>query len=126
MVEGPVKIVMAIKEPENRHILWMRPYLDKEGYELLYYGSKGWTRWLPCCSSEELWKSEEDEPLEEPKKNKEDEFSEQTSPDYTGDKEDKPLEEIPPNCIRDREGTAYEVSPSVFPPKRKTSCGCPN
>lgn len=49
MVEGPVKIVMAIKEPENRHILWMRPYLDKEGYELLYYGSRGWTRWLPCC-----------------------------------------------------------------------------
>lgn len=98
MVEGPVKIVMAIKEPENKHVLWMRPYLDKEGYELLYYGSKGWTRWIPCC------------PPEEPRRSKEDE----------------PLEEIPSKEIGDTEGALYEITPAMFPPERKTSCGCPN
>lgn len=47
MVEGPVKIVMSYKEV-NRHHIWMRPFLHREGYELLYYGAKGWT---PLCCS---------------------------------------------------------------------------
>lgn len=49
MVEGKIEIFLSYKEPEYRdNILWLRPYLDKEGYELLYYGAKGWTRFVPC------------------------------------------------------------------------------
>lgn len=44
MVEGKVEIYLSHKEPEfEERTLWLRPYLDKEGYELLYYGSEGWT-----------------------------------------------------------------------------------
>lgn len=98
MVEGPVKIVMAIKEPEDKNLLWMRPYLDKEGYELLYYGSKGWTRLIPCC------------PLEVP-----------NTQGYL-----EPLEEISPKEMGDTEGTSYSIASVKSPPDRKTSCGCPN
>lgn len=48
MVEGPVKIFMAYKEPDSKHVIWMRPFLDKEGYEFLYFGAKGWTP-FECC-----------------------------------------------------------------------------
>lgn len=43
MTEGIVRIYMSIKEPEDKNILWMRPCLTKEGYKILFYGSKGWT-----------------------------------------------------------------------------------
>lgn len=49
MTEGIVRIYLSYVEPEDKGLLWMRPYLDKEGYELLYFGAKGWTRWIPCC-----------------------------------------------------------------------------
>lgn len=49
MVEGKVEIFLSYKEPEYRdNLLWLRPYLDREGYELLYYGANGWTRFIPC------------------------------------------------------------------------------
>lgn len=48
MTEGPIHIWMAYKEPENKEILWLRPYLDREGYELLFYGAKGWTPFCLC------------------------------------------------------------------------------
>lgn len=50
MAEGIVKIYRSYKEPEDKNLIWMRPYLNREGYELLFYGSLGWMRWLPCCT----------------------------------------------------------------------------
>lgn len=52
MTEGKVELFLSYKEPEYRdNLLWMRPYLSKEGYEILYYGSKGWTPLCTCCIS---------------------------------------------------------------------------
>lgn len=49
MVEGKVEIYLSHKEPEYRdNLMWLRPYLDREGYELLYWGAKGWTTFVPC------------------------------------------------------------------------------
>lgn len=53
MTEGIVKIYLSYVEPRNKELLWMRPYLDKEGYELLFYGSRGWTPWCLHCKMEE-------------------------------------------------------------------------
>lgn len=50
MTKGIVRIYLSVVEPEDKNLLWMRPFLDKEGYELLYFGSTGWIKWLPCCS----------------------------------------------------------------------------
>lgn len=51
MVEGEIKIFLSYKEPEYRdNIMWLRPYLDREGFELLYYGANGWTVFIPCYS----------------------------------------------------------------------------
>lgn len=47
MTEGIIRIYMSYLEPEDKGLIWMRPYLDKEGYELLFYGSKGWMNL--CC-----------------------------------------------------------------------------
>lgn len=44
-----VEIILSKKEPLVKSNLWMRPYLDKEGYELLYYGAIGWTPLIPRC-----------------------------------------------------------------------------
>lgn len=54
MTEGIVRIYMSYVEPEDKGLLWLRPYLDKEGYELLFFGSKGWTRFVPCCPEEKI------------------------------------------------------------------------
>lgn len=54
MTEGLVRIYLSYKEPEDKNLLWMRPYLDKEGYELLYFGAEGWTRWVPCCPDNKI------------------------------------------------------------------------
>lgn len=48
MTEGKVEIYLSHKEPD-KNLLWLRPYLDKDGYELLYFGVKGWTPL--CCNS---------------------------------------------------------------------------
>lgn len=44
MTEGFVKIYMSVKEPD-KNVLWLRPRLCDGGYDLLYYGSKGWELW---------------------------------------------------------------------------------
>lgn len=44
MGEGKIEIYLSYKEPEFKNILWLRPYLDREGYELLFYGVNGWTK----------------------------------------------------------------------------------
>lgn len=47
MKEGKIEIYLSYKEPEYRdNIMWLRPYLDREGYELLYYGASGWTSFV--------------------------------------------------------------------------------
>lgn len=42
MREGPVTIVLRVKEPMSHDVLWLRPRLHDEGYDLLYYGNHGW------------------------------------------------------------------------------------
>lgn len=42
MILQEKKILCSIKEPDRNH-LWLRPILDKDGYDLLYYGVNGWT-----------------------------------------------------------------------------------
>lgn len=50
MTEGKVELFLSYKEPEYRdNLLWMRPYLNKEGYEVLFYGVNGWTPLCTCC-----------------------------------------------------------------------------
>lgn len=49
MVTGKVDIVLSNKEPEFKDNLWMKPFTNKDGYELLYYGSSGWTPLIPRC-----------------------------------------------------------------------------
>lgn len=52
MKEGKIEIFLSCKEPIFKdNIMWLRPYLNKEGYELLYYGANGWTVFVPCCST---------------------------------------------------------------------------
>ena len=36
------KILCSIKEVDKNH-LWMRPFLDRDGYDILFWGDKGWT-----------------------------------------------------------------------------------
>lgn len=52
MVEGKIEIYLSYKEPEFKdRTMWLRPYLDREGFELLYYGANGWTVFVPCHPS---------------------------------------------------------------------------
>ena len=49
MIEGKIEIYLSYKEPVQKdRLLWLRPYLDRDGYELLYYGTEGWTPLIPC------------------------------------------------------------------------------
>ena len=46
-----IKILKSYKEVDKNH-LWLRPYLDRDGYELLYFGANGWTPLISCgCNS---------------------------------------------------------------------------
>lgn len=52
MIEGKVEIYLSYKEPIfKERVMWLRPYLDREGFELLYYGANGWTVFVPCHPS---------------------------------------------------------------------------
>lgn len=112
MVEGKIEIYLSYKEPEYRdNLLWLRPYLDREGYELLYYGANGWTRFVPCHPEPPITSgppSVHDEPIK---------------PEVI---EEHPLTSIGPNPIGDTEGNLYEITPAMSTPEIKTSCGCPN
>lgn len=52
MIEGIVRFYYSVKEPEDKNLIWFRPKLDKEGFDFLYYGSKGWMPWIPDCKRE--------------------------------------------------------------------------
>lgn len=53
MILQEKRILCSIKEPDKNH-LWLRPYLDKDGYELLYFGAKGWTPLFCGCNTNSL------------------------------------------------------------------------
>lgn len=111
MTEGKVEIFLSYKEPEYRdNLMWLRPYLDREGYELLYYGANGWTRFIPCHQAPSYLNSDNIE-IEKP---------------IVGAKSDSPLTEIKPSMIGDTEGNLYEITSSMYPPDNKSTCGCPN
>lgn len=110
MVEGKVEIFLSYKEPEYRgNFLWLRPYLDKEGYELLYYGANGWTRFIPCHPE-----------LPDNSSVKSDESVESKVEDSA------PLTSIGSSSTEDIEGNLYEITSAMVASEKKTSCGCPN
>lgn len=47
MILQEKRILCDVKEPDKNH-LWLRPRLDRDGYDLLYWGVNGWTP-LFCC-----------------------------------------------------------------------------
>lgn len=47
MILQEKRILCDVKEPDKNH-LWLRPKSDKDGYDLLYWGSKGWTPLIDC------------------------------------------------------------------------------
>lgn len=49
MVLQEKRILCDIKEPDKNH-LWLRPRLDRDGYDLLYWGSRGWTPLIDCVN----------------------------------------------------------------------------
>lgn len=51
MKEGLVQIFLSYKEPEDKDLLWLRPHIgpNAEGYDLLYFGAKGWTPLIVPC-----------------------------------------------------------------------------
>lgn len=107
MTEGPVKIHLSYKEPENRNLIWMRPYLDKEGYEFLYYGSLGW---MPLHKCHVVHHEVSDEPA----------VCNPSIADTDG------LKELPSdNGIGDTEGNLYEITSPKYPQESKAPCGCP-
>lgn len=62
MKEGKIEIYLSHREPIFKdNIMWLRPYLDREGFELLYYGANGWTVFVPCCESTPLISSCDEE-----------------------------------------------------------------
>lgn len=103
MIEGIVRIHLSHKEP-GKELLWLRPRLDREGYDLLYWGSNGWTPLIDC----------------------------QAYPQYkcidrgkvvNGDV----LVGIPDEAIPIESGV-YEITPPSLnlPETSKPSCGCPD
>lgn len=49
METSKVQIIKSYLDPTNKEVIWMRPFLDKEGYEFLYYGANGWTPFCNDC-----------------------------------------------------------------------------
>lgn len=98
MVEGKIEIFLSYKEPNYKdNLLWLRPYLDREGYELLYYGANGWTKLILCGEHSSLEKEC-----------------------------NSPLESIEPHNISCMTGKLYEITSSMEAPEVKPSCRCPN
>lgn len=102
MVEGKVEIFLSYKEPEYRdNLLWLRPYLDREGYELLYYGVNGWTRLVPCHKES---------------------YINNTPADSEEVDNDAPLLSIEPRPIKCTDDNLYEITTDIV----GHQCECPN
>lgn len=66
MTQGIVKIYLSVVEPSSvDNILWLRPYLDKEGYELLFFSSNGWMPLCLCKQAVQDIQKPEDSPEED-------------------------------------------------------------
>lgn len=102
MILQEKKILCDTEEPDKNH-LWLRPRLDRDGYDLLYFGAEGWTPLIDCS----------DCPFR-----KKDINGSYNNEDNTNDvdssviEEQNPLFEITPN------------KPSL--PIQGPSCGCPD
>lgn len=129
MIEGKIEIFLSYKEPEFKgNILWLRPYLDKEGYELLYFDAKGWTPLINCKG---LYENYPDVPDDDTNNDTGDNGNNGDNKNDNDDGtvvEDGVLKEIPDGAIEGEEGNLWEVpSPQYDLPKpSKPSCGCPN
>lgn len=109
MVEGKVEIYLSLKEPE-KNLLWLRPYLDKDGYELLYFGANGWTPLI--CNHHTHVKMSNTEGLK----------TESNDSIVVNEV----LKEIPDRVLY-TEGDIYEITPPSLglPETPRPSCGCP-
>lgn len=47
MILQEKRILCDVKEPDKNH-LWLRPRLDRDGYDLLYWGADGWIPLIDC------------------------------------------------------------------------------
>lgn len=56
-----VDLIFSHKEP-NKEQLWLRPRKKKEGYDILYYSSKGWRPLIDTFIPEDCSPSIEEEP----------------------------------------------------------------
>lgn len=52
MIGGKIEVYLGHTEPAQKdRLLWLKPYLDKDGYEILYYGVNGWTSLIAECDT---------------------------------------------------------------------------
>ncbi len=64
MVLQEKRILCDVKEPDKNH-LWLRPRLDRDGYDLLYWGINGWTPLIECgCYNAQSNIKDEDNPCD--------------------------------------------------------------
>lgn len=110
MVLQEKRILCDVKEPDKNH-LWLRPRLDKDGYDLLYWGAEGWTPLIDCSSC-----PHKKHPI--PHDN-----CVGRGTVVNGDI----LVEIPDRAIP-TEGSIYEITPPSLnlPETTKPPCGCPD
>lgn len=110
MVLQEKRILCTIKEPDKNH-LWLRPKLDQDGYDLLYWGAEGWTHLIDCqsCPYKKHFNPHDDHKNGDTIVN--------------GDV----LVEIPDKVIY-TEGSVYEITPPSLdlPQTLKPPCGCPD
>lgn len=57
MIAGTVNIYFSHKEPEDKNLIWLRPHLEDDSFDLMYFGSKGWTKWCPKCRNNKMEES---------------------------------------------------------------------
>lgn len=110
MVLQEKRILCDVKEPDKNH-LWLRPRLDKDGYDLLYWGAEGWTPLIDCSACHHR-----KHPIPH------DDCMDRGTV-VNGDV----LIEIPDRAIP-TEGSVYEITPPSLnlPETPKSSCGCPD
>lgn len=111
MIEGKVEIYLSHREPD-KHLLWLRPKLDRDGYDLLYWGAYGWTPLINCA---ECPFKKDDIPPAMPDNNKGDTV-------VKGDT----LVSIPDKSMEGIEDTDNTTPNYGSSQTQKPSCGCPD
>ncbi len=112
MILQEKRILCDKKEPDKNH-LWLRPRLDRDGYDLLYWGANGWTPLIDCSACP--FKENHPIPVDD-------------NMDKTTIVNGDVLVEIPDGAIEGVEGNIYEFTPPSLslPEQQKPSCGCPD